>query len=198
MPEHYDFAGLTAGCDEAGRGCLAGPVVAAACILPKDLHHPWLTDSKKISEKQRNALRIIIEREAVSWAVAFIPPQEVDELNVLWASIEGMHRALRNLDPQPELILVDGNHFKPYDDVDFETVIKGDSRFLSISAASVLAKTHRDEYMTQMAARYPAYGWDQNKGYPTAAHRKAIVEFGITELHRRSFHLLPKQIKMDF
>lgn len=197
MPVHFDFGGLAAGCDEAGRGCLAGPVVAAACILPKDFHHPWLNDSKQITEKRREALRPIIEREAIAWAVSSVSPQEVDELNILWASIEAMHRALKQLDPQPELILVDGNRFKPYGNIPFETVVGGDGKYLSISAASVLAKTHRDEFMAEAAVRFPEYAWQKNKGYPTAQHRKAIAEHGATELHRNSFQLLPKQLKMD-
>ncbi|QTN37597.1 ribonuclease HII [Cryomorphaceae bacterium] len=198
MPVHYDFDGLTAGCDEAGRGCLAGPVVAAACILPKDFHHPWLNDSKQISEKRRELLRPIIESEAISWSVAFLSPEEVDELNVLWASIEGMHRALDQLDPQPELILIDGNRFKPYREIDYECIVKGDGKYLSISAASVLAKTHRDAFMLEAAAQHPEYAWERNKGYPTAAHRKAIATHGPTELHRKSFRLLPEQMKLDF
>lgn len=198
MPVHYDFNGLTAGCDEAGRGCLAGPVVAAACILPKDFHHPWLNDSKQISEKRRDLLRPVIESEAISWSVAFLSPEEVDELNVLSASIEGMHRALGQLDPQPELILIDGNRFKPYRDIFHECVVKGDGKYLSISAASVLAKTHRDAFMLEAAAQHPEYAWDRNKGYPTAAHRKAIATHGPTELHRKSFRLLPEQMELDF
>ena len=198
MPVHYDFNGLTAGCDEAGRGCLAGPVVAAACILPKDFHHPWLNDSKQISEKRRDLLRPVIESEAISWSVAFLSPEEVDELNVLSASIEGMHRALGQLDPQPELILIDGNRFKPYRDIFHECVVKGDGKYLSISAASVLAKTHRDAFMLEAAAQHPEYALDRNKGYPTAAHRKAIATHGPTELHRKSFRLLPEQMKLDF
>ena len=197
MPVHYDFGGIAAGCDEAGRGCLAGPVVAAACILPKDFHHPWLNDSKQITEKRREALRPIIEKEAITWGVSIVPPHEVDELNILWASIEGMHRALLQLIPQPELVLVDGNRFKPYGDIPYETVVGGDGTYLSISAASVLAKTHRDEFMVEAAGEYPQYGWQKNKGYPTAEHRKAIAEFGATDLHRKSFQLLPKQMKLD-
>jgi len=197
MPVHYDFGGIAAGCDEAGRGCLAGPVVAAACILPKDFHHPWLNDSKQITEKRRDALRPIIEKEAITWGVSIVPPHEVDELNILWASIEGMHRALLQLIPQPELVLVDGNRFKPYGDIPYETVVGGDGTYLSISAASVLAKTHRDEFMVEAAGEYPQYGWQKNKGYPTAEHRKAIAEFGATDLHRKSFQLLPKQMKLD-
>ncbi len=197
MPVHYDFGGIAAGCDEAGRGCLAGPVVAAACILPKDFHHPWLNDSKQITEKRREALRPIIEKEAITWGVSIVPPHEVDKLNILWASIEGMHRALLQLIPQPELVLVDGNRFKPYGDIPYETVVGGDGTYLSISAASVLAKTHRDEFMVEAAGEYPQYGWQKNKGYPTAEHRKAIAEFGATDLHRKSFQLLPKQMKLD-
>lgn len=197
MPVHYDFSGLTAGCDEAGRGCLAGPVVAAACILPKDFHHPWLNDSKQISEKRREQLRPIIESEAIAWGVSFIQPAEIDKLNILWASIEGMHRALDQLDPLPELVLVDGNRFKPYGDIPYETVVGGDGKYLSISAASVLAKTHRDEFMINASFQHPGYGWAKNKGYPTAEHRKAIAELGATELHRKSFQLLPKQMKLD-
>lgn len=196
MLVHYPFNGLTAGCDEAGRGCLAGPVSASAVILPKDFHHPLLNDSKQLSEKRRDLLRPIIESEAISWSVQFLSPAEVDELNVLWASVEGMHRALGQLDPQPELVLIDGNRFKSYREVRHKTVVKGDGTYLSIAAASVLAKTHRDEQMKALASKYPEYAWDRNKGYPTREHRQAIADFGPTEQHRKSFKLLPDQLRL--
>ena len=196
MLVHYPFSGLTAGCDEAGRGCLAGPVSAAAVILPKDFHHPALNDSKQLSEKKRETLRPIIEKEALAWSVVMMSPEEVDELNVLWASIAGMHRALKQLDPQPELVLIDGNRFKSYREVPHKTVVKGDGIYLSIAAASVLAKTHRDEHMKALAEKYPEYGWERNKGYPTKEHRSGIAQFGATEHHRKSFKLLPDQLRL--
>lgn len=184
---------LEAGCDEAGRGCLAGPVTAAAVILPPDFHHPWLNDSKQLSPKKREALRPIIEQEALSWAVAECSPVEIDKLNILWASIEAMHRALAQLNRAPEFIAVDGNRFKPFGQTPFKTEVKGDGRFLNIAAASILAKTHRDERMLEGHQTFPHYRWDKNMGYPTAEHRQAIREQGPCEWHRKSFQLLPLQ-----
>ncbi len=181
-----------AGCDEAGRGCLAGPVFAAAVILPKDFRHPLLNDSKQLTEKQRDELRPIIEKEAVAWAVVSLLPKEIDKLNILWASVEGMHRAVRQLKVAPTSLLIDGNRFKPFPGIPHHCIIKGDGKYLSIAAASVLAKTHRDEHMKALSKKYPAYGWAQNKGYPTKAHREAIRLFGATPHHRRSFRLLPE------
>ncbi|CAM1360075.1 Ribonuclease HII [Tenacibaculum litopenaei] len=186
-----------AGTDEAGRGCLAGPVVAAAVILPPNFKHEFLTDSKQLSEKKRAALRPYIEEQAVAYGVAFIHEKEVDELNVLQASITGMHRALAKLQTPPEFIAVDGNKFKPYHDVPYETLIKGDGRFLNIAAASILAKTYRDEFMEKIHEEFPAYNWQKNKGYPTKEHRNAIREFGPTPYHRKSFKLLPDQLKLS-
>lgn len=180
---------LEAGCDEAGRGCLAGPVVAAAVILPDGYALAGLTDSKKLSEKRREELRAIIERDAVAWATGICSPAEIDDMNILNASIEAMHRALRALGVQPGAIVVDGNRFKPYGDVPHTTVVKGDSRLANIAAASILAKTTRDRIMAELDARYPAYRWAANKGYPTADHRAAIAENGPCPLHRMSFRL---------
>jgi ribonuclease HII len=186
---------LEAGTDEAGRGCLAGPVTAAAVILPTGFRHPLLNDSKQLTEAQRNLLRPIIEEKALAWAVSFISPSKIDQINILNASFLAMHRALARLETKPELILVDGNRFKPWKKVAYECIIKGDGKFLSIAAASVLAKTHRDERMFNLSKRNPGYGWEQNKGYPTKSHRIAIAELGPTKHHRRSFRWqkLPKQ-----
>ncbi|HRZ95911.1 MAG TPA: ribonuclease HII [Paludibacter sp.] len=180
------------GCDEAGRGCLAGPVVAAAVILPVDFVCPQLNDSKQLTEKQRNALRPIIEREAIAWAVAEVSNIEIDEINILNASILAMHRALDKLDVLPEFIIVDGNRFKAYNDIPHKTIVKGDSKYLSIAAASVLAKTHRDELMIDLDLKYPGYGWRINKAYPTKKHREAIKLFGTTPYHRMTYNLLGK------
>ena len=182
-----------AGCDEAGRGCLAGPVFAAAVILPKDFFHPLLNDSKQLTERQRMELRPIIEREALAWAVVSLSPAEIDELNILWASVEGMHRAVRKLALAATSLLIDGNRFKPYPGIPHHCMVKGDGRFMSIAAASILAKTYRDEHMCQLAIEHPHYGWERNKGYPTIEHREAIRVHGITEHHRRSFQLLPSE-----
>ena len=179
-----------AGCDEAGRGCLAGPVFAAAVILPDDFDHPLLTDSKQLTEAQRDELRPIIEREALAWAVTAVDAEEIDRTNILNASIEGMRRSLDKLSVQPDLVLVDGNRFKPWRDVPAHTVVKGDATVRAIAAASVLAKTHRDEYMRQIAQEYPQYGWDRNMAYPTEEHRAAIRQHGVTPYHRKSFNLL--------
>ncbi len=181
---------VEAGCDEAGRGCLAGPVTAAAVILPPDFSNELLNDSKQLTEHQRDTLRPIIEREALAWAVAMVSPQEIDTINILRASFTAMHRALDQLTVRPEHILVDGNRFIPYSDIPFTTIIKGDGKMMSIAAASVLAKTHRDEYMRRIALEYPHYGWEKNKGYPTREHRAAIVAHGISPYHRKSFNLV--------
>lgn len=180
---------MEAGCDEAGRGCLAGPVVAAAVILPDGYELAGLTDSKKLSEKRRNELREIIMRDAVAWAVAQCSPAEIDSINILNASIEAMHRALAALPVRPGAIAVDGNRFKPFGDIPHTTVVKGDGKLANIAAASILAKTARDAIMTQLAAQYPAYGWEANKGYPTADHREAIAAHGQTPEHRITFRL---------
>jgi len=180
------------GCDEAGRGCLAGPVVAAAVILPVDFVCPQLNDSKQLTEKQRNALRPIIEREAIAWAVAEVSNIEIDEINILNASILAMHRAMDKLDVLPEFIIVDGNRFKAYNDISHKTIVKGDSKYLSIAAASVLAKTHRDELMIDLDLKYPGYGWRINKAYPTKKHREAIKTLGTTPYHRMTYNLLGK------
>ncbi|HNM24019.1 MAG TPA: ribonuclease HII [Saprospiraceae bacterium] len=182
---------LEAGCDEAGRGCLAGPVFAAAVILPADFFHPWLNDSKQLTEKQRDTLRAVIEQEAVAWAVAQLDAGEIDRLNILKASLTAMHHALDALSIRPEFILVDGNRFLPYRDTPHACVIKGDGIYAAIAAASVLAKTHRDAHMLALDAQYPGYDWRGNKGYPTRAHREAIRRLGATPVHRRSFQLLP-------
>ncbi len=184
------------GCDEAGRGCLAGPVVAAAVILPTGFVCPLLNDSKLLSESERDTLRPIIEKEALAWGVAIVSNQEIDGINILNASILAMHRAMDKLPLRPEFIIVDGNRFKPYGGIPYQTIVKGDSLYLSIAAASVLAKTHRDELMQQLHTEYPAYSWDQNKAYPTLKHRAAIRQNGTTPYHRMSFDLLgEKRIK---
>ena len=186
----YLNAGLIeAGCDEAGRGPLAGPVFAAAVILPKDFRHPLLNDSKKMTEKARETLRPIIEKEAVAWAVEMVSAEEIDTINILNASITGMQRAVRRLCVRPEYFLIDGNRFKPFDGYEYQCIVKGDAKFASIAAASVLAKTYRDEYMRKLAQEYPQYGWERNMGYPTKEHIAAIIEHGYTIHHRKSFHL---------
>ena len=179
---------LEAGCDEAGRGCLAGSVFAAAVILPPDFHHPLLNDSKQMTERQRDKLRPIIEQEAIAWAVAEITAQRIDEINILKASIEGMNVAAANLKVAPEFLAIDGNRFISHSDLPFECVVKGDGKYANIAAASVLAKTHRDEYMIRLHEEYPHYGWDRNKGYPTKEHRLAIRQYGLTPYHRLSFN----------
>ena len=184
---------IEAGCDEAGRGCLAGPVYAAAVILPRDFSHPWLNDSKQISEKRRETLREIIEAEAIDWAIGIVDNNEIDRINILRASILAMHRALDALKEKPQAIIVDGNRFSPYADIPHRTFVKGDGRFANIAAASILAKTHRDSEMRRLHALYPAYGWDVNKGYPTKAHRSAIAANGPSPLHRSTFRLLDLQ-----
>ncbi len=183
---------LEAGCDEAGRGPLAGPVYAAAVILPPDFFHPLLNDSKQMTEKAREELRPIIEKEAIAWAVEAVSAQEIDELNILWASITGMQRAVQRLNPRPEFLLIDGNKFRQFEGYgfkDFRTVVHGDATYASIAAASVLAKTYRDDVMRKIAQEYPQYGWDRNMGYPTAEHIEAIRRHGYTPWHRKSFHV---------
>lgn len=195
MHEKYHLSGylnadmIEAGCDEAGRGPLAGPVFAAAVILPKDFYHPLLNDSKKMTEKARETLRPIIEREALAWAVEEVSAEEIDTINILNASIAGMQRAVRRLSIKPEFLLIDGNRFKPFDGYRHQCIVKGDGKFASIAAASVLAKTYRDEYMRKLAEQYPQYGWERNMGYPTKEHIAAIIEHGYTPHHRKSFHL---------
>ena len=180
---------IEAGCDEAGRGPLAGPVFAAAVILPADFYHPLLNDSKKMTEKAREQLRPIIEREALAWAVEEVSAEEIDTINILNASIVGMQRAVRRLKMKPEFLLIDGNRFKPFDNYRYQCVVKGDATFASIAAASVLAKTYRDEHMRQLAQEFPQYGWEKNMGYPTKEHVEAIIRYGYTPHHRKSFHL---------
>jgi ribonuclease HII len=179
-----------AGCDEAGRGCLAGPVFAAAVILPRDFSHPLLNDSKQVTEKNRLALRTCIEEQAVAWAVAQVSNEEIDQINILKASFLAMHRAVRQLKMKPELLLIDGNRFAPYPNIPHRCVVKGDATFASIAAASILAKTCRDDFMNALDEKFPHYAWRENKGYPTQQHRTAIAQYGVTEWHRKSFNLL--------
>ena len=200
MLENHYYEGLVeAGCDEAGRGCLAGSVFAAAVILPPDYENELLNDSKKLTDRKRKQLREIIEHDALDWAVGIVEPGEIDEINILNASILAMHRALDQLKVRPEAVIVDGNRFKPYRDLPYTTIVKGDGKYLSIAAASILAKTYRDDYMGRLAEDYPQYDWKNNKGYPTKKHRQAIRECGITPFHRRSFTLLPpEELTLDF
>ncbi len=188
---------IEAGTDEAGRGCLAGPVTAAAVILPKTFKLPFLNDSKKLTDRQRYALRPLIEEQALSFAVAHVFQEEIDEINILNASIKAMHLALEQLHLKPEFILVDGNRFKPFENLPHECIVKGDGKYLNIAAASVLAKTYRDDFMNSLHDKFPVYNWKKNKGYPTKTHREAIKQFGITNHHRKSFQLLPKQYKLE-
>ncbi|MFN8239689.1 MAG: ribonuclease HII [Bacteroidales bacterium] len=189
---------VEAGCDEAGRGCLAGPVTAAAVILPRNFKHPVLNDSKQLSRKQRLTLRDEIINTAIAWNVAFVNNNEIDEINILRASIKAMHLALDGLTRRPEFILVDGNRFYPYNSIPYKTIVKGDSLYFPIAAASVLAKTFRDDYMEKLDAEYPGYGWAKNKGYPTGAHRDALRRLGLTPYHRRSFSLFNNQLEIEF
>lgn len=195
---------IEAGCDEAGRGCLAGPVFAAAVILPQDICErntelaQGLNDSKQLTERRRTALRSVIEREALAWAVVAVDNREIDKLNILRSSITAMHRALDNLNLRPQHIIVDGNRFYPYADIPYDTVVKGDGKYMSIAAASILAKTHRDEYMLRLHQEYPQYAWDSNKGYPSAAHRAAIRMYGPTPYHRMTFNLTGESPQMEF
>ena len=190
---------IEAGCDEAGRGCLAGSVYAAAVILPPDYQNPDLNDSKKLTDKKRKALREQIERDAVAWAVGIVTPDEIDKINILNASILAMHRALDQLKVRPEAVIVDGNRFKPYQNLPYTTIVKGDGKYHAIAAASILAKTYRDDYMDALAEEYPQYDWKSNKGYPTKKHRAAIKEFGVTPYHRMSYNLLGTgELSIDF
>ena len=199
MLKSYLYNNLTeAGCDEAGRGCLAGPVVAAAVILPKNYKHPVLNDSKKLSARQRNLLKDEIINSAIAWKVAFIDNNEIDEMNILRASIKAMHIAIEGLEKVPQFLLIDGNRFYPYKNIKYKTIIKGDGLYFSIAAASVLAKTFRDEYMEKIHNEFPEYEWNRNKGYPTAFHRAAIMKYGITPFHRKSFTLFNSQLKFEF
>ena len=207
LKSHYYEGKIEAGCDEAGRGCLAGSVYAAAVIFPEDYQNEELNDSKQLTDKRRKQLREIIERDAVAWAVGIVTPQEIDKINILNASILAMHRALDQLKVRPEAIIVDGNRFKPYRpvvdgfavNVPHTTIVKGDGKYLSIAAASILAKTYRDDYMDELAKEYPQYDWLSNKGYPTKKHREAIRQFGITPYHRKTFNMLGDgQLSFDF
>ncbi len=194
----YREGDLEAGCDEAGRGCIAGPVFAAAVILPSHFRNSILDDSKKLSRKKRQLLRLVIEREALSWGVGVVDEQEIDQINILNASFLAMHRALEKLQLQPEHLLIDGNRFKAFGDLSHSCIVKGDGIYASIAAASVLAKTHRDEYMEALHQEYPSYGWEHNMGYPTREHRRAILKHGPTPYHRRSFKLLDDQMQIEF
>lgn len=199
LKSHYYESLIEAGCDEAGRGCLAGSVYAAAVILPSDYQNELLNDSKKLTAKKRYALREEIERDAIAWAVGIVTPEEIDKINILNASFLAMHRALDQLKVRPGAVIVDGNRFKPYQDLPSTTIVKGDGKYLSIAAASILAKTYRDDYMLSLAEEYPQYDWQSNMGYPTKKHRQAIREHGITPYHRKSYNLLGDgQLSFDF
>ena len=189
---------IEAGCDEAGRGCYAGPVVAAAAILPKNFKHPLLNDSKKLSESQREILRPIIEEQAIAWGIGVVDHEEIDRINILKASFKAMHKAIDQLTKRPALLLIDGNRFIPYSQIPHQCFVKGDGRFASIAAASIIAKTYRDRLMQDLHTEFPQYGWDRNKGYGTATHRKAIEIHGLCRYHRKSFRLLPEQGKLDY
>lgn len=195
---HYFEGKIEAGCDEAGRGCLAGSVYAAAVILPKGYDNPLLNDSKQLTEKRRYALRDTIVRDAVAWAIGIVTPEEIDKINILNASFLAMHRALDQLTVRPEAIIVDGNRFTPYHDVSYATIVKGDGKYQAIAAASILAKTFRDDYMDRLATEYPYYDWQKNKGYPTRAHREGIRLHGITPYHRKSYNLLGSEPMLPF
>ena len=197
MLKHFPSDRIIAGCDEAGRGCLAGPVVAAAVILPKGFKNTILNDSKVLSEKKRDFLRPIIEKQAITWAIGIVSPAEIDEINILNASFLAMHRAIENLAIKAELLIIDGNRFNPYPKIPHECIIKGDEKFMSIAAASVLAKTYRDNLMKELDLQFPDYYWKNNKGYPTKQHRKAIQEIGINKQHRKTFQLLPTQLTLS-
>ena len=199
LKSHYYEGLVEAGCDEAGRGCLAGSVYAAAVIFPPDYQNADLNDSKQLTDRRRHLLREVIERDALAWAVGIVTAEEIDKINILNASILAMHRALDGLKVRPQAVIVDGNRFKPYGDVPFTTIVKGDGKYLSIAAASILAKTFRDDYMNQLAEEYPMYDWHGNKGYPTRKHREAIRQYGITPYHRRSYNLLGDgQLMLEF
>jgi ribonuclease HII len=188
---------IEAGCDEVGRGCIAGPVCAAAVILPNDFHHPLLNDSKKMTEKDREIVRPIIEKEAIAFGVAYIDHKEIDKINILKASFKAMHLAIDKLQTIPNSLLIDGNRFVKYKNVEHHCIIKGDGKYISIAAASVLAKTYRDEFMMKLDKKFPHYKWSSNKGYPTIAHRNAVKEFGLSSYHRKTFACLPKQLEID-
>jgi ribonuclease HII len=198
LKSYFDKTKLEAGCDEAGRGCLAGPVFAAAVILPKDYRNKILNDSKQLTDKIRYELREVIEKEALAFAVAQVSNIEIDEINILNASFLGMHRAVDQLKTIPELLLIDGNRFKPYKKIPHQCIVKGDAKFLSIAAASILAKTYRDDFMVEASKKYPHYGWEKNMGYPTKLHREGIRQHGTTPLHRMTFQLLPSQMELEF
>ena len=199
LASHYYTGKVEAGCDEAGRGCLAGSVYAAAVIFPENYQNDELNDSKKLTDKRRKQLREIIERDAIAWAVGIVTPEEIDRINILNASILAMHRALDQLQVRPEAVIVDGNRFKPYQQLPYSTIVKGDGKYLSIAAASILAKTYRDDYMDELAKEYPQYDWLSNKGYPTKKHREAIRQYGITPYHRKSFNMLGDgQLSLNF
>jgi len=198
LKTYHTLGKIEAGCDEAGRGCLAGPVVAAAVILPGNFQNPVLNDSKKLSAGTRSELRKVIESEAVTFGIGFVNEKEIDRINILNASILAMHRAIEKLDPEPSILLVDGNRFKPFREITHHCVVRGDGIFASIAAASVLAKTYRDEYMQAIHREHPLFGWETNKGYPTRYHRLAIRKYGPTEYHRKSFRLLNEQMELDF
>ncbi len=198
LESHFYTDLIEAGCDEAGRGCLAGSVYAAAVILPSDYDNPELNDSKKLTEKKRYLLREQVQRDAVAWAIGVVTPDEIDKINILNASFLAMHRALDQLKVRPEAVIVDGNRFKPYHDLPYTTIIKGDGRYQAIAAASILAKTYRDDYMAELATQYPQYDWQSNKGYPTKKHREAIRNYGISPFHRRSYNLLGCELELDF
>ena len=187
---------IEAGCDEAGRGCLAGPVFAAAVILPKKFKNKLLNDSKQLTDTKRYELRPLIEKEAIAWAVAYVNNNEIDEINILNASFLAMHRAIDKLNTSPQLLLIDGNRFKPYKKINHQCIVKGDANYLSIASASILAKTYRDDFMKEAAIKYPNYGWQKNMGYPTKAHRQGIRQYGTTPLHRLTFRLLPLQLNL--
>jgi ribonuclease HII len=199
LESHYYQGKVEAGCDEAGRGCLAGSVYAAAVIFPEDYQNAELNDSKQLTDKRRKQLREIIEHDAIAWAIGVVTPDEIDKMNILNASILAMHRALDQLKVRPEAIIVDGNRFKPYQNLPHTTIVKGDGKYLSIAAASILAKTYRDDYMDQLAQTYPQYDWLSNKGYPTKKHREAIRKYGITPFHRKTFNMLGDcQLTLEF
>ena len=199
LASHYYEGKVEAGCDEAGRGCLAGSVYAAAVIFPEDYQNDELNDSKQLTDKRRKQLREIIQRDAIAWAVGIVTPEEIDRINILNASILAMHRALDQLQVRPEAVIVDGNRFKPYQQLPYSTIVKGDGKYLSIAAASILAKTYRDDYMDELAKEYPQYDWLSNKGYPTKKHREAIRQYGITPYHRKSFNMLGDgQLSLNF
>ena len=197
MLKHYPLNKLIAGCDEAGRGCLAGPVVAAAVILPNNFKNKMLNDSKLLSEKKRDLLRKVIEKQATCWAIGIVSPEEIDKINILNASFLAMHRAIKKLYVEPEFLIIDGNRFNPYQGINHECIIKGDGKYLAIAAASVLAKTYRDDIMKKLADEFPDYNWQNNKGYPTKQHRNAIKKIGISKHHRKSFQLLPSQLSLE-